>query len=195
MPKAKKIIKKKKTKLGIIQKDQNICKVGVATIVPLKNVNSEKKMLASQDCNWSLSFTDLQIFTWIRASILCERDTKQRAATIKVWGEKQYLLLCGSTRCDFPLIGNHTPTGYFDPRTTWSCLWTVFTPSTLLFPSFPASLHHFVCVCVLMQPSANTDASFGFDAANGLYAFLKYIFGDIWKDRCGRIRRCEWRAV
>lgn len=102
-------------------------------------------------------------------------------------------ICCGSTRCDFPLTGNHAPTGCFDPWATWCCLWTVLTPPALLFLSLPPSITLFMCV--LMQPSANIDASSGFDAANGLYAFLKYIFGDIWKDRCGRIRRCEWRAV
>lgn len=159
---------KTKTKLVSIQKDQNICKVGVATIVSHKNVNGEKtNLLASEDCNWSPSFTDLQVFTWIRDSILCERDSKHSCYNSGVRREAGFVL-CGSSRCDFPLIGSHTPTGSVHPRATWSCLWTVLTPSALLFPSFPTSLHHFVCVCVLMQPSANTDASVGFDAADGL---------------------------
>lgn len=94
-----------------------------------------------------------------------------------------------STRCSFLLTASHTTSGWRVPRDTWCCLWTALSPPALLLPSIT------LFMCVLTQPTANTDASAGFDATNGLYAFLKYIFRDIRKDRCGRIRRCEWRAV
>lgn len=109
-----------------------------------------------------------------------------RAAAFKLLG---YICCYRSTRCSFPLTASHTTSGWRVPRDTWCCLWTALTLPALLLPSIT------LFMCVLMQPTANTDASSGFDATNGLYAFLKYIFRDIRKDRCGRIRRCEWRAV
>lgn len=109
-----------------------------------------------------------------------------RAAAFKLLGD---ICCYRSTRCSFPLTACHTTSGWRVPRDTWCCLWTDLTPPALLLPSIT------LFMCVLMQPTANIDASSGFDATNGLYAFLKYIFQDIRKDRCGRIRRCEWRAV
>lgn len=108
---------------------------------------------------------------------------RHRAAEFKLLGDTVY------AATGAPGVTSHwqlatPPSGWWDPRDTWCCLWTALTPPALLLPSIT------LFMCVLMQPTANTDASSGFDGT-----VLKHIFRDIRKDRCGRIRRCEWRAV